>query len=195
MERKQKLKGEEPVNSSYLDLSGTQPFSWILWVLPWRLFRKGSAPDEENQLTISFFLECWGWIDLWAFLSESPYSCRTHADTREYYQLQRLINYQGWKGNSMVISLHSFVFQKKKTEACRSHHLVSPLKWKPWFLKDTKIGPRPLNQASDDLNQVSARMISSIAFFHVPLEGRHVEHVYVERDPPTTVASPFSCTW
>lgn len=119
-----------------------------------------------------------------------------HADTREYYQLQRLINYQGWKGNSMVISLHSFVFRKKKTEACRSHHLVSPLKWKPWFLKDTKIGPRPLNQASDDLNQVSARMISSIAFFHVPLEGRHVEHVYVERDPPpTTVASPFSCTW
>ena len=62
MERKQKLKGEKPVNSFYLDLSGTQPFSWILWVLPWRLFRKGSAPDEENQLTISFFLECWGWI-------------------------------------------------------------------------------------------------------------------------------------
>ena len=52
-----------------------------------------------------------------------------------------------------------------------------------WFLKDPKIGTHPLNQASDDLNQVSARMISFIAFFHVPLEGRHVEHVYVERDP------------
>lgn len=64
-----------------------------------------------------------------------------------------------------------------------------------WFLKDPKTGTRPLDQASDDLNQVSARMISFTAFFHVPLEGGHVEYVHVERDPHPPLPPPFSRTW
>lgn len=51
-----------------------------------------------------------------------------------------------------------------------------------WLLKDLKIGTRPLDQASHDLNQVSARMISFIAFSMCLLrEG--MWNTYIERDP------------
>lgn len=54
-----------------------------------------------------------------------------------------------------------------------------------WFLKDLKTGTRPLNQASNDLNQVSARMISFIAFSMSLLrEGMWNMYVlYMERAP------------
>lgn len=59
-----------------------------------------------------------------------------------------------------------------------------------WFLKDLKIGTSPLDQASNDLNQVRARMTSFIAFSMCLLrEG--MWNMYIQRErPPTTTASP-----
>ena len=60
-----------------------------------------------SLVSLALFLQ--GSLNISFLVSLFPKAPR---DNTKYYQVQRLINYQRWKGISVVISLHSFIDKK-----------------------------------------------------------------------------------